>query len=175
MNGNIDISTVPFYSDESLLQEDSSLSADLSSSLHLGDATRQASGSIRSANFQGHVFATSNPVPTNQRYCHQTDSCSLVSLTRQNILSLPPLLFFFVRLPICTTFLLQRRSIISHLLSRRFSFQCSQLWRLQPSKLSSAKSPSSSWTANSSAEIQSGNFWSNASDGEPSQWATCVA
>ncbi|CAN6236156.1 unnamed protein product [Urochloa humidicola] len=57
----------PNYSDESLLQEDSSLSADLSSSLHLGDGTRQASGSIRSANFQGHVFATSNPVPTNQR------------------------------------------------------------------------------------------------------------
>ncbi|CAN6240785.1 unnamed protein product [Urochloa humidicola] len=57
----------PNYSDESLLQEDNSLSADLSSSLHLGDGTRQAGGSIRSANFQGHVFATSNPVPTNQR------------------------------------------------------------------------------------------------------------
>ncbi|KAG2568525.1 hypothetical protein PVAP13_7NG322600 [Panicum virgatum] len=57
----------PNYSDESLLQEDNSLSADLSSSLHLGDATRQAGGSVRSANFQGQVFATSNRVPTNQR------------------------------------------------------------------------------------------------------------
>ncbi|KAF8670254.1 hypothetical protein HU200_050787 [Digitaria exilis] len=56
----------PNYSDESLLQEDSSLSADLSSSLHLGEP-RQPSGSTRSANFQGHVFATSNPVSTNQR------------------------------------------------------------------------------------------------------------
>nr|CAB3488169.1 unnamed protein product [Digitaria exilis] len=58
----------PNYSDESLLQEDSSLSADLSSSLHLGEP-RQPSGSTRSANFQGHVFATSNPVSTNQRLC----------------------------------------------------------------------------------------------------------
>ncbi|PWZ36581.1 Serine/threonine-protein kinase ppk15 [Zea mays] len=56
----------PNYSDESLLQ-DNSLSAELSSNLHFGDATGQGSGSIRSANFQGHVFATSNPVPTNQR------------------------------------------------------------------------------------------------------------
>ncbi|ONM14236.1 hypothetical protein ZEAMMB73_Zm00001d002418 [Zea mays] len=45
----------PNYSDESLLQ-DNSLSAELSSNLHFGDATGQ-----------GHVFATSNPVPTNQR------------------------------------------------------------------------------------------------------------
>lgn len=57
----------PNYSDESLLQEDSSLSAELSRSLHLGDATGQASGSYRSANFQGHAFTTSNTVPTNQR------------------------------------------------------------------------------------------------------------
>ncbi|CAD6259719.1 unnamed protein product [Miscanthus lutarioriparius] len=57
----------PNYSDESLLQEDNSLSADLSSNLHFGDAGGQGSGSIRSANFQGHVFAASNPVPTNQR------------------------------------------------------------------------------------------------------------
>ena len=76
---NINISTAPFRSDESLLQEDNSLSADLSSSLHLGDATRQASGSIRSANFQGHVFATSNPVPTNQRYCYLTNAYPLFS------------------------------------------------------------------------------------------------
>ncbi|AQK45904.1 hypothetical protein ZEAMMB73_Zm00001d026246 [Zea mays] len=46
----------PNYSDESLLQEDNSLSADLSSNLHFGDATGQ-----------DHIFATSNPVPTNQR------------------------------------------------------------------------------------------------------------
>ncbi|XP_062185035.1 dual specificity protein kinase YAK1 homolog isoform X2 [Phragmites australis] len=57
----------PNYSDESLLQEDNSLSADLSSSLHLGDAIGQANRSTRSANVQGHIFAVSNPLPTNQR------------------------------------------------------------------------------------------------------------
>jgi hypothetical protein len=56
-----------FYSDESLLQEDSSLSADLSSSLHLGDATAQVSRSTRST-VQGRIFTAANPVPANQRY-----------------------------------------------------------------------------------------------------------
>uniref|UniRef100_A0A0A9D183 Uncharacterized protein n=1 Tax=Arundo donax TaxID=35708 RepID=A0A0A9D183_ARUDO len=58
----------PNYSDESLLQEDSSLSADLSSSLHLGDATGQANRSTRSANVQGRIFTVSNPLSTNQSY-----------------------------------------------------------------------------------------------------------
>ncbi|KAL6652088.1 hypothetical protein ACP70R_011013 [Stipagrostis hirtigluma subsp. patula] len=66
----------PNYSDESLLQEDSSLSADLSSSLRLGDATDQASGSIRSTNVQGHAFMASNPLP-NQSY--RTDQVFHVS------------------------------------------------------------------------------------------------
>ncbi|GJN01843.1 hypothetical protein PR202_ga19144 [Eleusine coracana subsp. coracana] len=59
----------PDYSDESLLQEDSSLSGDLSNSLNLGEATGQASRSTRSSTIQGHLFPASNPVPANQRYC----------------------------------------------------------------------------------------------------------
>ncbi|KAL6843767.1 hypothetical protein ACP4OV_026338 [Aristida adscensionis] len=55
----------PNYSEELLLQEDSSLSADLSSSLHLGDVAGQASGSIRSANV-GRAFVASDPLQ-NQR------------------------------------------------------------------------------------------------------------
>ncbi|TVU15864.1 hypothetical protein EJB05_39405 [Eragrostis curvula] len=56
----------PDYSDESLLQEDNSLSADLSSSLNLGDATGQAIRSTRSSNVQGRIFESTNPVPANQ-------------------------------------------------------------------------------------------------------------
>lgn len=58
----------PNYSDESLLQEDNSLSADLSSGLHLRDATGQAGGSARSTRAQSHNFASSNPLPTSQSY-----------------------------------------------------------------------------------------------------------
>jgi dual specificity protein kinase YAK1 len=60
--------TLLFCSDESLLQEDSSLSADLSGSLHLGDATGQGGRSTRSSTVQGRIFAASNLVPANQRY-----------------------------------------------------------------------------------------------------------
>lgn len=68
---NINGYTVLFCSDESLLQEDSSLSADLSSNLHLRDAaTGQAGGSAsaRSTRVQSHNFASSNPLQTSQRY-----------------------------------------------------------------------------------------------------------
>ncbi|KAM3389373.1 hypothetical protein ACQJBY_011475 [Aegilops geniculata] len=58
----------PNYSDESLLQEDNSLSADLSSNLHLRDATGQPGGSARSTRAQSHNFASSNPLPTSQSY-----------------------------------------------------------------------------------------------------------
>ncbi|VAH36140.1 unnamed protein product [Triticum turgidum subsp. durum] len=58
----------PNYSDESLLQEDNSLSADLSSSLHIRDATGQPGGSARSTRAQSHNFASSNPLPTSQSY-----------------------------------------------------------------------------------------------------------
>lgn len=58
----------PNYSDELLLQEDSSLAADLSSSLHLRDATGQPGGSARSTRVQSHNFASSNPLQTGQSY-----------------------------------------------------------------------------------------------------------
>ncbi|VAH51393.1 unnamed protein product [Triticum turgidum subsp. durum] len=58
----------PNYSDESLLQEDNSLSADLSSNLHLRDATCQPGGSARSTRAQSHNFASSNPLLTSQSY-----------------------------------------------------------------------------------------------------------
>lgn len=115
VKGNTNISIVLFHSDESLLQEDSSLSADLSSSLHLGDAPRQASGSTRSANFQGHVFATSNPVSTNQRYCHLTILVCGIQSKHFELASL----FAFVSVDftnLCRPFWLQRRSSISCLL-----------------------------------------------------------
>jgi hypothetical protein len=65
---NINVYAVRFCSEESLLQEDNSLSADLSSSLHLRDATGQPGGSARSTRVQSHNFASSNPLPTGQRY-----------------------------------------------------------------------------------------------------------
>jgi len=58
----------PNYSDESLLQEDNSLSADLSSSLHLRDATGQPGASARSTRVQSHNIASSNPISTGQSY-----------------------------------------------------------------------------------------------------------
>ena len=64
----INVYAVRVCSDESLLQEDNSLAADLSSSLHLGDATGHAGGSSRSTRVQSHNFASSNPIPTSQRY-----------------------------------------------------------------------------------------------------------
>lgn len=78
----------PNYSDESLLQEDNSLSADLSSSLHLRDAaTGQPSGSARSGHVQSHNFASSNPLPTSQSYRadQQFHSSSLRGGTRPTV------------------------------------------------------------------------------------------
>uniref|UniRef100_A0A0D9W913 Protein kinase domain-containing protein n=1 Tax=Leersia perrieri TaxID=77586 RepID=A0A0D9W913_9ORYZ len=54
-------------SDDSLLQEDNSLSADLSSCVHLGDSSKQTSGSARASNVQSHVFVSSNPLPAGER------------------------------------------------------------------------------------------------------------
>jgi len=65
---NINGYTVLFCSDKSLLQEGNSLSADLSSSVHLRDATGQPGGSARSTRAQSHNFASSNPLPTSQSY-----------------------------------------------------------------------------------------------------------
>ena len=103
------------------MQEDSSLSADLSSNLHFRDAGGQGSGSIRSANFQGHVFATSNPVPTNQRFCDLTNLYSSFSLTTQNILNFPGYLPFFVRLLICSTIFGYRADQLFHVSSQGVS------------------------------------------------------
>lgn len=54
-------------SDESLLQEDRSLSAGLSG-LHLRDASGQTNRSSRLAPIQSHDILSSNPSPLNQRY-----------------------------------------------------------------------------------------------------------
>ncbi|KAL5214169.1 hypothetical protein ABZP36_003321 [Zizania latifolia] len=58
----------PYFSDESLLQEDNSLSADLNSNLHLGDSANQTSRSARSAHVQSHIFVSSNPLPAGESY-----------------------------------------------------------------------------------------------------------
>nr|CAB3447629.1 unnamed protein product [Digitaria exilis] len=57
----------PNYSDESLLQEDRSLSVELSG-LHLRDASGQTNRSSRLAPFQSHDISNSNPSASNQRY-----------------------------------------------------------------------------------------------------------
>jgi hypothetical protein len=54
-------------SDESLLQEDNSLSAELGS-LHLRDASGKTIGSSRLLDIQGHEIASSNPSSMNHRY-----------------------------------------------------------------------------------------------------------
>jgi hypothetical protein len=54
-------------SDESLLQEDNSLSAELGS-LHLRDSSRQTIGSSRLLDIQSHEIASANPSSINQRY-----------------------------------------------------------------------------------------------------------
>ncbi|CAM0944896.1 unnamed protein product [Alopecurus aequalis] len=55
----------PNYSDESLLQEDNSLSAELGS-LHLRDASGQTIGSGRLLDIQSHEITSSNPSSMNQ-------------------------------------------------------------------------------------------------------------
>ncbi|XP_047062078.1 dual specificity protein kinase YAK1 homolog isoform X2 [Lolium rigidum] len=77
----------PDYSEESLLQEDNSLSADLTSSLHLRDTTGQLGGSARSTRVQSHNFASSNPLPTGQSYRgdQQLPSSSLGRGTRPTV------------------------------------------------------------------------------------------
>ncbi|CAM0944898.1 unnamed protein product [Alopecurus aequalis] len=66
----------PNYSDESLLQEDNSLSAELGS-LHLRDASGQTIGSGRLLDIQSHEITSSNPSSMNQRSDRQFHAPSL--------------------------------------------------------------------------------------------------
>uniref|UniRef100_A0A0A9EFJ1 Uncharacterized protein n=1 Tax=Arundo donax TaxID=35708 RepID=A0A0A9EFJ1_ARUDO len=66
----------PNYSDESLLQEDHSLSAELSG-LHLRDASAQTNRSSRLAPVQSHDIASSNSSSLNQRSGHLVHTSSL--------------------------------------------------------------------------------------------------
>uniref|UniRef100_A0A0E0KUS7 Protein kinase domain-containing protein n=1 Tax=Oryza punctata TaxID=4537 RepID=A0A0E0KUS7_ORYPU len=78
----------PYFSDESLLHEDNSLSADLSSSLHLGDSANPTSGSARTANVQSHIFMGSNPLPAGERgdqLFHASSRGSLVGSTHSAV------------------------------------------------------------------------------------------
>ncbi|KAL6912273.1 hypothetical protein ACP4OV_001078 [Aristida adscensionis] len=71
----------PNYSEESLLQEDHSLSAGLSG-LHLRDTTSQTNRSSRLAPIQGHDIASSNPSSSNRRSGHIFDAFSFRDSTR---------------------------------------------------------------------------------------------
>ncbi|CAL4884874.1 unnamed protein product [Urochloa decumbens] len=66
----------PNYSDESLLQEDRSLSVELSG-LHLRDASGQTNRSSRLAPIPSHDIASSNPSTLNQRGGHLFHASSL--------------------------------------------------------------------------------------------------
>ncbi|TVU28147.1 hypothetical protein EJB05_19656 [Eragrostis curvula] len=70
----------PNYSDESLLQEDYSLSAELSS-LQLRDASGQTNRSSRLAPIQSHDLASSNPSSLNQRSEHRFHASSVAENT----------------------------------------------------------------------------------------------
>ncbi|XP_062222292.1 dual specificity protein kinase YAK1 homolog isoform X2 [Phragmites australis] len=71
----------PNYSDESLLQEDHPLSAELSS-LHLRDESGQTNRSSRLAPTQSHNIASSNPSLLNQRSGHLFHASSLGESTQ---------------------------------------------------------------------------------------------